>query len=284
SAEEEQKREKEILAKVFDNIPVMIGFVGADGEVKLVNPEWERTMGWTLKELQEQNLDIFAEAYPDLSYRQKVLDFVAASTGEWTDLKIKVRDGRVIDAACAVVHLSDGMKIAIAQDITERKQGEEKLKATSEQLRALSARLQSVREEEATRIAREIHDELGQKLTGLKMDLRRAERKLEDLEGSPAVNTVLDTIVSTTELADEMIAAVQEIAANLRPGVLDKLGLGAALHYEARRFQERTGIRCNMRLPEAEPTFSKEVSTALFRIFQECLTNVARHANASEVE
>jgi PAS domain S-box-containing protein len=122
-AEEELKKEKEILEKIFDNIPVMIGFVGDDG-IKLVNPEWERTIGWTLKELQEQNVDIFAEAYPDLTYRQEVLDFVAASTGEWVDLKIKVRDGQVIDAACAVVHLSDGTKIAIAQDITERKQAE----------------------------------------------------------------------------------------------------------------------------------------------------------------
>ena len=127
-AEEELKREKEILAKIFNNIPVMIGFVGADGGVKLVNPQWERTMGWTLKELRDQNVDIFAEAYPDLSYRQEVLNFVAAATGEWADLRIKVRDGHVVDAACAIVHLSDGTKIAIAQDITERKLAEERLR------------------------------------------------------------------------------------------------------------------------------------------------------------
>ena len=133
-AEEELKKEKEILEKIFENIPVMIGFVGDDGAVKLVNPEWERTIGWTLKELQEQNVDIFAEAYPDPSYRQEILDFVAAATGEWADLRIKVRDGRVIDAACAVVHLSDGTKIAIAQDITERKQAEEKLLQSERQL------------------------------------------------------------------------------------------------------------------------------------------------------
>ncbi|HWN94046.1 MAG TPA: PAS domain S-box protein [Methylomirabilota bacterium] len=284
SAAEELKKEKEILAKVFDNIPVMIGFVGDDGGIKLVNPEWERTIGWTLKELQEQKVDIFAEAYPDPSYRQKVLDFVAASTGEWADLKIKVRNGRVIDAACAVVHLSDGTKVAIARDITERKQAEEKLKATSEQLRALSARLQSAREEEAARIAREIHDDLGQQLTGLKMDLRRAERKLEGLESSPVVNSLLDTIVNATELTDKITTSVQEIAANLRPEMLDKLGLSAALHYEARRFQERTGVLCEVLLPETEPTLSTEASTALFRIFKECLTNIVRHAHPTKVE
>ncbi len=133
-AEEELKKEKEVLEKIFDNIPVMIGFVGEDGLVKLVNPEWERTIGWTLKELQNQNLDIFVEAYPDVSYRQEILEFVAASTGESKDLKIKVRDGRVIDAACAVVRLSDGTRVAIAQDITERKQAEGKLLQRERQL------------------------------------------------------------------------------------------------------------------------------------------------------
>jgi PAS domain S-box-containing protein len=142
-AEEDLKKEKEILAKVFDNIPVMIGFVGADG-VKRVNPEWERTMGWTLKELQDQNVDIFVESYPDLSYRQEVLDFVAAATGEWADLKIKVRDGRVIDAACAVVHLSDGTKVAIAQDITERKQAEQGLRESEERFRELAENINEV--------------------------------------------------------------------------------------------------------------------------------------------
>jgi len=170
------------------------------------------------------------------------------------------------------------------QDITERKHAEEALKNSHGKLRALSARLQSVREEEAARIAREIHDELGQSPTGLKMDLRRAERKLEELASSPAVNSVLDTLVNSAELVDGVTASVQEIAADLRPGVLDKLGLGAALQFEGRRFQERTGILCEVRLPEPEPNLAAESSTALFRIFQECLTNITRHAHATQAE
>jgi len=116
------------------------------------------------------------------------------------------------------------------------------------------------------------------------MDLRRAERKLEGLESSPVVNSLLDTIVNATELTDKITASVQEIAANLRPEMLDKLGLSAALHYEARRFQERTGVLCEALLPQTEPNLSPDVSTALFRIFQECLTNIARHAHATKVE
>ncbi len=172
----------------------------------------------------------------------------------------------------------------VLMDITERKRAEENARHSRDQLRALSARLESLREQERIRIAREIHDELGQKVTALKMDLLRVERKLGELESSPAVNALLDTVVGATELASGIITSVQKIATELRPGALDKLGLGPALQYEARQFQERTGIPCKVRLPEREPTFSSELSTALFRIFQECLTNVARHANASEVE
>jgi PAS domain S-box-containing protein len=174
--------------------------------------------------------------------------------------------------------------VAVFDNITERKQAEEALKKSHAQLRALSARLQSVREEEATRMAREIHDDLGQKLTGLKMDSRRAERKIERLASSPAASSLLDTLVSATELVDSITASVQEIAANLRPEMLDKLGLGAALRYESRRFQERTGVLCGARLPETELNLSTEVSTALFRIFQECLTNIARHAHATKIK
>jgi hypothetical protein len=169
-------------------------------------------------------------------------------------------------------------------DIDRRKKAEQMLKDSHGQLRALSARIQSVREEEAARIAREIHDDLGQKLTGLKMDLLRAERKIEELKSSTGVNSLLDTIVSATELVDSIAATVQEIAANLRPEMLDNLGLSAALCYEARRFHERTGVLCEARVPETEPNVSPEACTALFRIFQECLTNIARHAHATKIE
>ncbi len=137
-AEDELRKQKEVFQKIFENIPVTISFVGADGHIELVNPQWERTMGWTFEEIHAQNLDYFAEAYPDPQYRQMVQDFIARSTGEWIDRKVRVRDGRVIDLAVSVVHLSDGTSIAIGRDITERKRAEEELRESEARFRLVA--------------------------------------------------------------------------------------------------------------------------------------------------
>jgi signal transduction histidine kinase len=152
-----------------------------------------------------------------------------------------------------------------------------------QQLRALLVRLESLREEERTRIAQEVHDELGQTLTALKMDLRWAEKHLGQ-EPSPTLNPVLDRIVEASELADATLDSVKRIAGELRPGVLEDLGLAAALRQEAQRFQERAGVGCRLQLPDSLPAMPTEVATAVFRIFQEALTNVGRHAESTEVE
>src|SRR5258708_5672637 len=96
-AEDDLRRQKEILQRIFDNVPVMIGFVGPNGKIKLANREWERTLGWTLEEVLVQDLDVFAELYPDPKYRQAVLNFVFESNAEWPHFTTRARDGRVID-------------------------------------------------------------------------------------------------------------------------------------------------------------------------------------------
>ncbi|MBE0541269.1 MAG: response regulator [Verrucomicrobia bacterium] len=170
----------------------------------------------------------------------------------------------------------------VVNDITERRQAEEQVRQSREQLRALLARLQTLREDERTHIAREIHDDLGQQLTGLKMDLRWIERHWEGLSG-PRANALLDRLAGATGLVDATIKTVQRIATELRPSVLDHLGLAAALRGELDRFQERAGLRCQFVSPTDEPTVPREVATTFFRVFQEALTNVARHAEAREV-
>jgi PAS domain S-box-containing protein len=290
-AEERLRRSEEKFKTLFGIAPVGISVLDRQRNIIDANPSLEKITRLSKEELlngtYRRRTYLNADGTPKPANEFPSARAVAENRSINDDeTGIVTENGEIIwtQVSVAPLALPDASAVVITQDITERKRAEEALKTSYDQLRAISARLQSVREEEATRIAREIHDELGQKLTGLKMDLRRAERKIEELESSPALNTVLDTIVSATELVDEIVATVQEIAADLRPGVLDKLGLGSALQYEARRFRERTGILCEVRLPESEPTFSTEVSTTLFRIFQECLTNITRHAHATKVE
>jgi signal transduction histidine kinase len=157
------------------------------------------------------------------------------------------------------------------------KRAEQELRASSEELRNLAGRLLSVREEERASVAREIHDELGQSLTAVKIDLSWLARRLSRRNGQ-----MLERIRSTLQLADSIIQSVRRISTELRPSVLD-LGLAAAVEWQAQEFQSRTGIQCKVRLLTQE-MYEPSVSTALFRILQETLTNVARHARATRVE
>lgn len=166
-----------------------------------------------------------------------------------------------------------------AFDITERKQAEEELQRTLGQVRTLSRRLEVVREEERTRIARELHDELGVRMACLKMDLARMQSIMGD--ASPA--KLEEKILSMTEQVDTTIAAVQGLVAELRPGVLDDLGLVAAIEWQCRDFERRSGIRCLVDFKQEDIPLDSVRATAAFRICQEALTNVLRHAAAKEI-
>jgi PAS domain S-box-containing protein len=166
----------------------------------------------------------------------------------------------------------------ITRDITEVKRMEKDLQSSLEQLRALAGRLQSIREEERKRVAREIHDQLGQALTAIKIDLSSLLRELPAGEEQQAKRTS-----SLLQLVEESIRTVRRISTELRPGMLDDLGLVATIEWAGEDFQARTGTMCQLDLPQDDLAVDPERATAIFRIFQETLTNVARHADASEV-
>jgi signal transduction histidine kinase len=160
----------------------------------------------------------------------------------------------------------------------ERMRAREELKTSQQQLRALAAHLQSVREEERKLMTREIHDELGQALTGFKMDLAWMRNRMQAEEWAAIKQSILDKMVTMGKMLDETANLMRRLCTELRPGVLDDLGLTAAIEWQAREYQSRTGIVCEVRHELGEFEADPERSTALFRIFQEILTNVARHA------
>jgi len=165
--------------------------------------------------------------------------------------------------------------LSIARDITARKRVEEKLRKTGLRLRNLASHLQTIREEERTTIAREIHDELGQVLTVLKIQITLLSNKLRDDQ-----QELKDKIISISNMIDGTVEKVQRITAKLRPYILDELGLIPAIEWQAQEFQDITGIKCSFTLPNVELFLDSEKSTAIFRIFQEALTNIARHSKA----
>jgi PAS domain S-box-containing protein len=535
--EEDLRQQKEMLQSIFDHLPVMISFVDRNHHIKLVNREWEQTLGWSLDELQKQNIDVVAECHPNPKYREHVRDFVANSNAEWADFKTTVRDGRVIDTSWAMLHFSNGTGIAIgqditkrkraedalreseerfrqlaenihdlfwiktpdfkrvlylspiyeslsghspeeryrdegyqpfldrivpedrprmeeimragaaeefeiefrirhsdgslrwirdrgfpvrdqsgkiyriagiahditerklaedalreseerfrqltenihevfwlrspdlkellyvspmyekicgrtrdslyatgpalavhpedrsrvmemlpsfagrefeieyriitkegdvrwlrdrgfpirnqdghiyrmggvAEDITDRKNAEDRLKASSEQLRALSASLQSAREEEATRIAHQIHDDLGGVLTGLRWELEALEKMIDQPADPAHLKAMRSKLATMLGLVDSTINVVRRIASELRPSILDDLGLAEAIEWQTQQFQARTGIECRCDCSLQSIPLGEQLSTAVFRIVQEALTNILRHAHATRV-
>jgi len=160
----------------------------------------------------------------------------------------------------------------------KRRKVEAQLRRSEEQLRALSGHLLEVQEEERARIAREIHDGLGQGLAALKMDLAWLGQRL------PETDDDLQRKVRTMEcLVDGMVRAVRRIASGLRPGVLDDLGLVAALEWQSQEFHSRTGLACDLVTVLDDITLDSDRATAVFRVFQEALANVLRHARATRV-
>jgi PAS domain S-box-containing protein len=185
-----------------------------------------------------------------------------------------------LEISVAAVTLPDGgANIAFLTDITERRRAQEEKQQSLEQLRALATRLQNIREEESKRLAREIHDQLGQALTALKVDVSFL---LSELPGGPGPWSRRTS--SIAQLIDQTIQTVREISSQLRPGMLDHLGLAATVEWAVEDFGNRTGIKCRLDLTEEELALDSDRATAIYRILQELLTNVARHAAATEVE
>lgn len=171
------------------------------------------------------------------------------------------------------------VSFVMLDDVTEKLKAEEELISSYNQLQELTAHLQVVREEERTRIAREIHDELGQQLTALKMDASLISKKINN--GDKVITEKLSNMIS---LIDDTVKTIRRISSDLRPGILDDLGLIPALEWQGEEYEKRTGIKLQFHTNVTDITLEREISTNIFRIFQEALTNIIRHSHATQIE
>ncbi|MDX2039651.1 MAG: sensor histidine kinase [Acidobacteriota bacterium] len=169
--------------------------------------------------------------------------------------------------------------VALDRTMSERRRVEQELKKSHQQLRELAARLDNVREEERASVSREIHDEIGQVLTGLKIEAKLFSKEIQSTHPHLFVRAQ-----EMMMLIDRSMLKMRDIATELRPSILDTLGLLAAIEWQAESFEEQTGIRCKLNSNIGDEKFDGDLETAVFRIFQESLTNVLRHSEATEVE
>lgn len=283
AVEEALKQTQQRYEALVDSVEGIVWEADASLQMTFVSRQAERLLGYPLEHWTQEPMFWMEHIIPfDRDMVTKRCKAVMEKQGkDEFEFRMIAADSRTVWLRGIVRGVREGtdpVLRGIFVDITERKNVEVRLKESFDQLRNLAVRLQSIREEESTRIALEIHDELGQALTGLKMDLTWLNKKLPRDQ-----KPLAEKIASMLKLIDTTIHTVRRISTELRPGVLDDLGLVAAIEWQAEEFQQRTGIRCSVSLPEDTPALDRDRSTAVFRIFQETLTNIARHANAKTV-
>jgi PAS domain S-box-containing protein len=271
----------------YENAPDMYHSINKDGTVIDCNETEARMLGYKKEEIigrpvsdffTEKTKKIYEKEFPDLKNRSVHLD---------VEREFVRRDGSTFTASLNIsTEIDENGELiktkTIARDLTERRRVEE-LKKSQEQLRSLSAHLESAREKEKKRIARQIHDELGHVLTTLSLDLSWLNNRLSNKSEAFDTDLIMDRTQAMSDLIESTVQTVQRISSELIPGVLDHLGLAEAIKWQTDKFRARTGITYNVIIDSDRMMLDQQSSIAVFRIFQETLTNIARHAEATEV-
>lgn len=280
---EEQLRASELKYRLlFEENPMPMWMISLpDRQFLDVNQAAQEFYGYTRQEFLEMTAyDIRPE-----NTLERYRTYEASSTntgvnhaGIWEHL---TKTGSVVKMNIIthnIIYEGKNARLILANDVTQKIEAEEALQKSHEQLRELATHLEHAREAERTHIAREIHDELGQQLTGLKMDISWLNRRLKSQD-----EEVQKKIDETLALVDGTVKTVRRIATELRPSILDDLGLDAAMEWQSEEFQKRSDITCVFNSNISDITVAPDIATGIFRIYQECLTNVARHSGASMV-
>lgn len=271
---------------ISEKLPIPICVFAVTGETRFLNNAFIDTFGYAKEDIPTRN-EWLAKAYPDVNLRNQVIANREWSTKQTlsktrttyiTQYEVTCKNGsiKIIEF---FVSLGNRNIYIVANDITGKVKAEQELKQSHLHLRELSSYLENIREEERKHISREIHDELGQQLTLIKLDLLQMGKKIP-----PEETEMIEKMKQVDQLLVDTMRSVRKIATQLRPSILDNLGLVSALEWQSRDFEKNFGIRCIFESLPAEPHFTPKQSSAIFRIYQEALTNIARHANATRVD
>ncbi|HEY0897838.1 MAG TPA: PAS domain S-box protein, partial [Sphingobacteriaceae bacterium] len=274
---DEELRKLSLIARSTDNAVIITDRQGKiewvnDAFTKITEYEFQEVIGKTKGEILDgsqthrKKIDQMAESAKDKPFQYEILNYTRSGKPFW----VEVRHQPMYDSEGNVTHYFD-----LGTDITARKQAYEKLVNSEIEIRSFARQLNSVLEEERARIAREIHDEFGQQLTGLKLSL--ASLKIPGIDAAAVIDSMLDKM-------DETIQFLKRFSTELRPGILDTLGLFPSIEWLVDDFEKKTGIHCSLKSERQDgQPLDKEIAICCFRICQEALTNVVKHAGATSV-
>lgn len=279
-AQQQIEEEKKLSDKLIDGLPGVFYWYDENGRFLRWNRQFEIVSGYTPKELSGKRLDDFFEGADRQIITENISRVFAEGAGD-AEADFISRDKikhPYYFKSVRIIYNNRPCLLGTGIDISDRKKAEQDLAATNESLRKLTAHLQHIREEERSHIAREIHDELGQQLTVLKMDISWLNKKIDVKE-----EKVKERLRDLISMVDNTVKSVRKISSELRPSMLDDLGLPAALEWQGQEFEKRFGIQVKFRIQAGDYKLPNNISITLFRIFQEGLTNIARHSEATGV-
>ena len=280
-AQKQIEKEKELSDNIIDSLPGIFYLFDENGKYIRWNKQLEIVSGYNAKEILDLHPTQFF-AGEEIEYIIGRIAIVFSAGISDAEANFVTKEGNKIPyyfKAIKVVFEGKPCLLGTGIDISDRKKAEEELNNSYKAIRELTSHLQNIREEDRVHIAREIHDELGQQLTVLKMDISWINKRI--VTDDDLVKEKMKTLLT---MLDETVQSVRRISSELRPSLLDDLGLVAAMEWQLHEFKRRSDVKTTFVAPDEEVALSDMVKTGLFRIFQESLTNVVRHSNAKKLE
>ena len=271
------------LSEVVEQSPSSIIITDLQGVIQYVNPGFTRMTGYTPEETIGRTPGIVSSGAHPAEFFAELWSTILAGSFWRGEIQNRKKNGEAYWERVSISPIRDDKGeisnfLAIKVDITDRKLAEATLRAREKELGELYAALQTVREEERRSLARELHDELGQVMTALRIDLNWLQARLPAAEPH-----IVGKLAAMNQLVDRTVDTVRRISEDMRPGMLDDLGLTAAIENHVAKFEEQTGIACGLASSHDDFGLDDKTSIAVFRIVQEALTNAARHSGASRV-